>query len=42
MEKIILYVDDAAYAREFLARPPRRGGRRRACASGCWWPARRA
>ena len=43
MEKIILYVDDAAYAREFLAKlsPATRGGRR--CrATGCWWPARRA
>ncbi|MDM0065666.1 hypothetical protein [Variovorax sp. J31P207] len=26
MEKVILYVDDAAYAREFLARPPAQGG----------------
>ena len=26
MEKVILYVDDAAYAREFLARPPAAAG----------------
>ena len=42
MEKIILYVDDAAYAREFLARlaPDAVGGGCRG--TGCWWPARRA
>ena len=33
MEKVILYVDDAAYAREFLSRPPAEAG---AGAVGQW------
>ena len=40
MDKVIVYVDDAAYARQVLeplALPPLR-----ARSTGCWWPAHRA
>ncbi len=42
MEKIILYVDDAAYAREFLAKLSPEAGRQGCRGIGCWWLALRA